>query len=270
MSRYVTPASKHASKIGTLKSGSTAFRTASASVSRISRDDRLLARGVDRVRAEAAVVELGDERGRARGVVVGERAVLEERSPSRDLREGRPDTACSDDENPHGARVLHERRVSCSAADRRRYARPGFHRTEVARERVGHPAEAIHRRRVRRLDIWRDDGGPNPATGEVIAEVPRGTAEDVEHAVTAAKKAWDEWQGKTPKDRMELLLEARRRHRRERRGARAAGVPQRRQAVVGRGRRAAASCPTTSASSPARRATSRARRRPSTSRATRR
>jgi 1-pyrroline dehydrogenase len=46
----------------------------------------------------------------------------------------------------------------------------------------------------------------NPATGEVIAEVPRGTAEDVERAVDAARKAWDEWQSKTPKDRMELLL----------------------------------------------------------------
>ena len=46
----------------------------------------------------------------------------------------------------------------------------------------------------------------NPATGEVIAEVPRGTAEDVERAVGAAKKAWVEWQDKTPKDRMELLL----------------------------------------------------------------
>ena len=46
----------------------------------------------------------------------------------------------------------------------------------------------------------------NPATGEVIAEVPRGTAEDVERAVDAAKKAWSEWQNKTPKDRMELLL----------------------------------------------------------------
>ena len=46
----------------------------------------------------------------------------------------------------------------------------------------------------------------NPATGEVIAEVPRGTAEDVERAVSAAKKAWVEWQDKTPKDRMELLL----------------------------------------------------------------
>ena len=46
----------------------------------------------------------------------------------------------------------------------------------------------------------------NPATGEVIAEVPRGGAEDVERAVDAAKKAWSEWQAKTPKDRMQLLL----------------------------------------------------------------
>ena len=46
----------------------------------------------------------------------------------------------------------------------------------------------------------------NPATGEVIAEVPRGTAEDVARAVDAARKAWDDWQSKTPRDRMELLL----------------------------------------------------------------
>ena len=46
----------------------------------------------------------------------------------------------------------------------------------------------------------------NPAIGEVIAEVPRGTAEDVDRAVDAAKKAWAEWQSKTPRDRMELLL----------------------------------------------------------------
>jgi 1-pyrroline dehydrogenase len=45
----------------------------------------------------------------------------------------------------------------------------------------------------------------NPATGEVIAEVPRSTADDVERAVEAAKRAWVEWQDKTPKDRMELL-----------------------------------------------------------------
>jgi 1-pyrroline dehydrogenase len=46
----------------------------------------------------------------------------------------------------------------------------------------------------------------NPSTGEVIAEVPRGTAEDVERAVGAARKALPDWLAKTPKDRAELLL----------------------------------------------------------------
>jgi betaine-aldehyde dehydrogenase/aminobutyraldehyde dehydrogenase len=46
----------------------------------------------------------------------------------------------------------------------------------------------------------------NPSTGEVIAQVPKGSEADVERAVGAARKAWDEWRNKTPKDRMELLL----------------------------------------------------------------
>jgi betaine-aldehyde dehydrogenase/aminobutyraldehyde dehydrogenase len=46
----------------------------------------------------------------------------------------------------------------------------------------------------------------NPATGEVIAEVPRGSEQDVQRAVDAAKKALPDWLEKTPKDRMELLL----------------------------------------------------------------
>src|SRR5437764_674481 len=46
----------------------------------------------------------------------------------------------------------------------------------------------------------------NPATGEVIAEVPRGSEADVERAVDAARKALPDWLEKTPKDRMELLL----------------------------------------------------------------
>jgi len=46
----------------------------------------------------------------------------------------------------------------------------------------------------------------NPATGEVIAEVPKASADDVDRAVAAAEKAWDTWRSKTPKDRMELLL----------------------------------------------------------------
>ena len=39
----------------------------------------------------------------------------------------------------------------------------------------------------------------NPATGEVIAEVPRGTTEDVDLAVAAAQKAWVGWQDTTPR-----------------------------------------------------------------------
>ncbi len=46
----------------------------------------------------------------------------------------------------------------------------------------------------------------NPATGEAIAEVPRGNEQDVERAVDAARKALPDWLDKTPKDRMELLL----------------------------------------------------------------
>src|SRR5437660_5329027 len=45
----------------------------------------------------------------------------------------------------------------------------------------------------------------NPATGEVIAEVPRCNAEDVDRAVEAAQAAAAEWLGKTPKERSEVL-----------------------------------------------------------------
>ena len=45
----------------------------------------------------------------------------------------------------------------------------------------------------------------NPATGEVIAAVPRCAAEDVDRAVAAAAKVLPEWLDKTPKDRSELL-----------------------------------------------------------------
>lgn len=46
----------------------------------------------------------------------------------------------------------------------------------------------------------------NPATGETIAEVPRGTQADVDRAVEAAKKALPEWLESTPGERAELLL----------------------------------------------------------------
>jgi 1-pyrroline dehydrogenase len=54
------------------------------------------------------------------------------------------------------------------------------------------------------------DGGTmevlNPATGETIAEVPRGTQTDVDRAVEAAGKALPEWLETTPAERAEVLL----------------------------------------------------------------
>ena len=72
----------------------------------------------------------------------------------------------------------------------------------------------------------------NPATGEVIATVPKGTAEDVDRAVAAARKAYDEvWFDSTPRERSERLLKLADGHRGARRGARAHRVGERRQAA---------------------------------------
>jgi betaine-aldehyde dehydrogenase len=46
----------------------------------------------------------------------------------------------------------------------------------------------------------------NPATGEAIAEAPLSTDEDVDRAVRAARKAFDEWSTKTPGERSLALL----------------------------------------------------------------
>ncbi len=47
----------------------------------------------------------------------------------------------------------------------------------------------------------------NPATGNVIAEVPKGTEEDVNNAVRAARDAYDDvWFDTTPRERSERLL----------------------------------------------------------------
>ncbi len=48
----------------------------------------------------------------------------------------------------------------------------------------------------------------NPATGKVIAEVPKGTEEDVNTAVRAARDAYDDvWFDTTPRERSERLLQ---------------------------------------------------------------
>ncbi len=48
----------------------------------------------------------------------------------------------------------------------------------------------------------------NPATGEVVDKVPKGTAKDVEHAIQAAESAFKEWSDSTPEDRGKALLSA--------------------------------------------------------------
>jgi 1-pyrroline dehydrogenase len=45
----------------------------------------------------------------------------------------------------------------------------------------------------------------NPATEEEIAQVPKGSAEDVDRAVAAARSAFDTWSQSTPQDRSKAL-----------------------------------------------------------------
>ena len=47
----------------------------------------------------------------------------------------------------------------------------------------------------------------NPATGETIAQVPLSTAEDVDRAVAAARRAFESWSQTTPMERSNALLE---------------------------------------------------------------
>lgn len=60
---------------------------------------------------------------------------------------------------------------------------------------------------------WEGAGAPtqeivNPATEEVLAYARRGTAEDVDRAVAAAKAALADWGSRTPKSRSDALLQA--------------------------------------------------------------
>src|SRR5436305_14272524 len=50
----------------------------------------------------------------------------------------------------------------------------------------------------------------NPSTGEVVAKVARGGKEDVERAVAAARRAFDEgpWPSMKPSERTKVMLDA--------------------------------------------------------------
>src|SRR6202049_4374937 len=71
---------------------------------------------------------------------------------------------------------------------------------------------AVKRRQMFIGGEWVDGSGSesqqviNPATGEVMAEVPKGTQEDVDRAVKAARTAYTDWFETVPKERSEMLL----------------------------------------------------------------
>jgi phenylacetaldehyde dehydrogenase len=46
---------------------------------------------------------------------------------------------------------------------------------------------------------------PNPATGQTLATVADGQAEDIDRAVTAARKAFDPWQDVTPAEKARIV-----------------------------------------------------------------
>ena len=201
------------------------------------RDDRLLARGVDRVSREAAVVELARRppAGRARR----SRQVRSARRTSGASRSARRQSPHPPFRRRESARRRGSTRTASVVASPPAALRSSrFQRMEVGRERCGYPAEAVHRRGVRRLVVGRDDGGAEPGDrrGDRGGPArlrrgrrPRGRRGEEGVGGVAVEDAQGP-HGAPP--------EARGRHRRERRGARAARVAQRRQAVVGRRRRA--------------------------------
>src|ERR1700738_1536756 len=71
---------------------------------------------------------------------------------------------------------------------------------------------AVRRRQMFIGGEWVDGSGSesqeviNPATGEVMAEVPKGTEADVDRAVKAARTAYTDWFETVPKERSEMLL----------------------------------------------------------------
>src|ERR1700688_4422606 len=81
-----------------------------------------------------------------------------------------------------------------------------------ARRVVTKMATAVKRREMFIGGEWVQGSGSegqpivNPATGETIAEVPKGTEADVDRAVKAARKAYTEWFETTPRERSEMLL----------------------------------------------------------------
>ncbi len=77
-------------------------------------------------------------------------------------------------------------------------------------EFIGTAAQDVHRRQVGRCGLRQDFPVYNPATGEVMAQVAEGDREDINRAVKAARKAFEEgpWPNMTASERGRADLEA--------------------------------------------------------------
>src|ERR1700693_4752265 len=102
-------------------------------------------------------------------------------------------------------------RASTSWAQRSPRSPPAAPSEKTRKE--GHMSTTLKRHQMFIGGKWTDSSGGddqeiiNPATGKVIAHVPKGTAEDVDRAVAAAVKAYDDvWFDTTPRERSEMLL----------------------------------------------------------------
>ena len=104
----------------------------------------------------------------------------------------------------------------------------------LARAAAVSPADrAVHRRPVRARRLRAGPSTTSPAaTARVIARVAEGDAEDVDRAVAAARRSFDDrrWSDQPPADRKRVLLRLAELRPREPRRARAARVARRRQA----------------------------------------
>ena len=211
MSRYVTPASKARVEDRRVEARVDGVEHGIGAASRGSgRRSSRIARRVHAVRAKRsgspsrstiACGRAGSSRP-ARSARRTSGAGRCRRTPSRRRR--------SDDEDPHApvsTRSHGQARLDRGlAAVRSAVFEPSLGRSDMSCRRD--PAQDLHRRRVGRLVVRRDDGGAQP--GDRRGD--RGGAAAARPTTSIApsprrRRRWAEWRDKTPKDRMELLLQ---------------------------------------------------------------
>ena len=181
----MTRASRHASKIGSLKRGSHALRTASGRArARRARTSARLEASTTSARARPGSPEAADGRRRAHGVDVGQDDAVDERAAQRDDRGGGPDAAGADDEELHG--LQHARRPARGAVRRRARTcapRRAARGARAARPRWSRWSRTTAARSVERL--VRRDLDEREGVGRPLSRRTRQTQRSVESYLKA-------------------------------------------------------------------------------------